>query len=149
MSFAVSAAAAPESRAFAQETTWEEIAARAPQMVATMAAYLEQISVSHRPSSVEAASLALRHLAAYLTASDPACLAVADITRAHIEGYKVALAARKGKKGMLSKTTIRHNLGMTRTSSSGSSIGTGTTPPAECRSSPATSPKPTNPCPSS
>jgi integrase len=115
MSATVTAAAVPASRAFPRESSWEEIAARAPRMVDTMAAYLEQISVSHRPSSVGAASLALRHLAAHLTASDPTCLRVADITRAHIEDYKLALAGRPGRKGMLSKTTIRHNLGMTRT----------------------------------
>ncbi|HSS09509.1 MAG TPA: tyrosine-type recombinase/integrase [Acidimicrobiales bacterium] len=105
----------PPSRALPRETTWEEIAARAPQMVATMTAYLEQISVSHRSTSVEAYSLALRHLAARVTASDPTCQAAADITRTHIEDYKLALAAHPGRKGVLSKTTIRHNLGMVRT----------------------------------
>jgi integrase len=112
---ATAADAMPVNRSFPRETSWEEIAARAPEMVATMFAYLDQISVSHRTTSVQAYSLALRHLAAYLTASDPGCLRVADITRAHIEDYKLALAARSGRKGALSKTTIRHNLGMVRT----------------------------------
>ena len=103
------------SRALPRETTWEEIALRAPQMVATMTAYLEQITVSHRPASVEAYSLALRHLAAHVTATDPNCVSVAEISRAHIEDYKLALAARRGRKGTLSTTTIRHNLGMIRT----------------------------------
>lgn len=100
---------------FARETPWEEIAGRAPQMVATMHAYLEQVAVSHRANSVAAYSLALRHMAAYVTASDPSCRRVADISRSHIEDYKLALAARQGRKGNLSKTTIRHNLGMVRT----------------------------------
>jgi site-specific recombinase XerD len=103
------------SRALPRETTWEEIAIRAPQMVATMNAYLEQMTVSHRPASVAAYSLALRHLAAHLAATDPNCVTVADISRAHIEDYKLALAARAGWKGNLSTTTIRHNLGMVRT----------------------------------
>jgi site-specific recombinase XerD len=103
------------SRALPRETTWDEIALRAPQMVATITAYLEQISVSHRPASVQAYSLALRHLAAHLTATDPNCVSVADISRAHIEDYKLALAERRGWKGTLSTTTIRHNLGMVRT----------------------------------
>lgn len=100
---------------FPRETPWEEIAGRAPQMVATMHAYLEQVAVSHRAASVAAYSLALRHMAAYVTASDPRCRRVADISRSHIEDYKLALAARQGRKGNLSKTTIRHNLGMVRT----------------------------------
>ena len=110
------AAMAPTpTRAVTPETSWDQIAARAPQMVATMKAYLDQISVSQRATSVGAASLALRHLAAHLTATDAGCSSVAVINRSHIEGYKLALAARPGKKGTLSKTTIRHNLGMVRT----------------------------------
>jgi integrase len=105
----------PPSRALSPETTWEEIALRARQMVATMTAYLEQITVSHRPASVVAYSLALRHLAAHATATDPGCVSVADINRSHIEEFKLAFAARPGLKGAMSTTTIRHNLGMIRT----------------------------------
>lgn len=109
-------AGAPERRGRPSEMGWEEIAQRAPTMAATMHAYLEQMSVSHRPTSVQSASLALRHLAAHLVATDPACTSVAAITRAHIEGYKVALAARPGvKTPRVSTTTIRHNLGQLRT----------------------------------
>lgn len=105
----------PPSRALPAETSWEEIALRAPQMVATMSAYLEQTTVSHRQTSVAAYSLALRHLAAHVTATDADCVSVADISRAHIESYKLALLARQGRKGNLSNATIRHNLGMIRT----------------------------------
>ena len=101
----------------AAELGWAELAARAPQMAATMQSYLEQIAVSSRPSTVGAASLALRHLAAHLTASDPICNTVAAIERRHVESYKLALAARPGKRGntTVSAQTIRHNLGMLRT----------------------------------
>jgi integrase len=109
------AVVAAQERAFPPETPWEEIALRAPQMVSTMLAYLDQASVSHRATSVAAYSLALRHLAAHVTSTDPACRAVAEISRAHIEDYKLALAARRGQKGPITKTTIRHNLGMVRT----------------------------------
>jgi integrase len=105
----------PPRRAPSQETSWEEIALRAPQMVATMAAYLEQITVSHRPASVVAYALALRHLAAHVTATDPNCVTVADVSRAHIEQFKLAFAARPGLKGAMSTAAIRHNLGMIRT----------------------------------
>jgi integrase len=99
------------------EPRWEELARRAPNMVATMRRYLEQLSVSARPTTVEATALALRHLATHLTASDPRCRSVAAIERRHIESFKLALAARPGKPGVnktLSPTTIRHNLGMLR-----------------------------------
>jgi integrase len=99
------------------ERSWEELAVRAPQMVTTMRSYLDQLTVSSRPSTVEAASLALRHLAAHVTESDPTCTSVAAIERHHVEAYKVALAARpgKGRNKTVSSTTIRHNLGMART----------------------------------
>ena len=62
-----------------------------------MRSYLDQLTVSSRPSTVAAASLALRHLAAHLTETDLTCKSVAAIERRHIESYKVALAARPGK----------------------------------------------------
>jgi integrase len=99
------------------ELCWDELATRAPLMVATMQSYLDQLAVSSRPSTVEAASLALRHLAAHLTASDPTCRSAAAIERRHVESYKVALAARPGRgpNKTVSAQTIRHNLGMART----------------------------------
>jgi integrase len=99
------------------QLSWDELAACVPQMVATMRAYLDQLAVSSRPSTVGAASLALRHLAAHLTKSDPTCRSVAAIERRHIESFKLALAARPGKRGnkTVSAQTIRHNLGMLRT----------------------------------
>ena len=93
--------------------SFEEINLQAPTMAATMTAYLVQMSVSHRAASVQSASLALRHLAGHLLATDPECTSVAAITRSHIESYKVALAARPGiTKPTVSTTTIRHNLGV-------------------------------------
>jgi site-specific recombinase XerD len=100
----------PPSRAFPVELTWAQIADRAPQMEDTMCAYLEQLTVSHRPSSVNAAALALRHVAAHLIATDPPCLAVGEVERSHIQSYKLALKARPGRKGTISNQTVRHNL---------------------------------------
>jgi integrase len=102
--------AKPPSRAFPVELTWEQIADQAPQMAATMVAYLEQLTVSHRPSSVSAAGLALRHLAAYLISADPPCVAVGEVERSHIQSYKLVLKARPGRKGTISNQTVRHNL---------------------------------------
>ena len=38
------------------ELSWDELAERVPQMVTTMQAYLDQLAVSSRPGTVEAAS---------------------------------------------------------------------------------------------
>ena len=102
----------------AREMSWDDIAVRAPEMAATMQAYLGQLGVSSRPSTVVAASLALRHLAAHLVTTDPACTSVAAIERRHIESYKLALAARTGASGdkPIATQTVRHNLGMVRRS---------------------------------
>ena len=84
-------------------------------MAATMTAYLEQIAVSSRPGTVDAASLALRQFATHLTRSDPACVSVAAVERRHVESFKIALAARTGRRGTVSTQTIRNRLGMLRT----------------------------------
>ena len=51
----------------APDPRWADIAARAPQLVATMHAYLDQMALSLRPSSVDAVELALRSFAGFLT----------------------------------------------------------------------------------
>jgi integrase len=78
--------------------------------------YLAQIEVSSRPGTVEAADLSLRVFAQHLIETDPSCRRVADVARPHIESFKLALAARPGKRGQrTSVATIRHKLGMVRT----------------------------------
>jgi integrase len=103
--------------AVADDRHWAEITRRAPRMAATMQDYLDQLAVSSRPSTVQAAALALRHLAEHITQTYPDCTSVAAIERHHIESYKLALAARPGKRDnkTVSAQTIRHNLGMART----------------------------------
>jgi integrase len=113
---ATQAAEATGAAVVAGDPHWAEIARRAPQMAATMTDYLDQLAVSSRPSTVQAAALALRHLAEHITQAYPNCTSVAVIERGHIESYKLALAARPGKRARkLSPQTIRHNLGMART----------------------------------
>ena len=120
-------------------------------MAATMTAYLEQLAVSSRPATVEAASLALRQFAAHVTRTDPTCVSVSAIERRHVESYKVALVARPGREATRrcpprpSATTS----GCCARSSSGSSTPTTPTHPAGSRSSPATCPRPTSRSPSS
>jgi site-specific recombinase XerD len=99
-----------------QEVTWADIFARAPQMATTMARYLDQLSVSARPGTVDAFDIALRFFAGRVTEADQFCLSVAAVERRHIEDFKLWQARRPGKKEKpLSTTTIRHRLGLLRT----------------------------------
>jgi hypothetical protein len=103
---------APRRGGGVPEVTGDELRPRAPQMVATMATHLDQLAVSSRPSTVDAAELALRLFASRVTTIDPGRRAVRDLERRHVEDYKSWLSARRGKGGKpLSTQTIRHRLG--------------------------------------
>jgi site-specific recombinase XerD len=101
----------------APEVSWEEVAARAPEMAATMRRYLDQLGVSAPPTTVRAAEGILRLFAGHVSDADPTCRSLAVIERRHIEGYKLWLAARPGAKPgkKLSPVSIRHCLGTLRT----------------------------------
>ena len=87
---------------------------KAPQLVATMRRYLIQLTTFLAPRSVEAADNCLRQLTRWLVA-DTEVTVVADITRTHIEDYKVWLAAQPGAKGpTMAKNTQRMRLRMIR-----------------------------------
>ena len=104
------------SRVPVPEVTWEHVSAAAPHMAATMRRYLEQLSISARPSTVGAVDLSLRLFAGHLTETDPTCQCVAAIERRHIESFKLALGRRAGRRpgSRLSPTTVRHRLGLLR-----------------------------------
>ncbi len=95
---------------------WDELAARAPQLVATLRRYLTQVAVSMRPGSVALIDTTLRHLSVYLTDHHPDIVAVAGIQRTHIEGFKTFLASRVGYRSNPgpAKTTIGMRLGHLR-----------------------------------
>ncbi|MEB3065746.1 tyrosine-type recombinase/integrase, partial [[Mycobacterium] zoologicum] len=111
-------AAAPPTRISPSSRTahWDELAARAPQLVATLRRYLTQVTVSMRPGSIALIDTTLRHLAVYLTDHHPDIGAVAAIRRTHIEGFKTFLASRVGyrSKPGPAKTTIGMRLGHLR-----------------------------------
>lgn len=95
-----------------KDVTWEQLADRAPVMVATMRRYVEQCLLSLRPSSVACFDTTFRQFATTLTTADPPVLRVADITREHVEAYKHQLATRPGRHGKpLSKTTLGMRIG--------------------------------------
>jgi hypothetical protein len=98
------------------EVDWDQVAAAAPTMAATMRRYLTQVAISLRPSSVEVIDTTLRQLAGMLVAEHPEVTTVACIARQHIEEFKTWLAARPGyrKQSTLSKTTLGMRMGHLR-----------------------------------
>jgi site-specific recombinase XerD len=77
--------------------SWDQVAAAAPTLAATMRAYLDQVACSLRPGSVRNADQTLRSFAEYLLTTDPGVTSAAGVERCHIEGYKSWLAARPGQ----------------------------------------------------
>lgn len=93
---------------------WPELSVQAPQLVATMRRYLLQLTTFLAPRSVDAADSTLRQFARWLVATTEVAV-VSDITRSHIEDYKVWLAAQPGTKSpTLAKNTQRQRLRMIR-----------------------------------
>jgi site-specific recombinase XerD len=114
----MSAASAPVAEAWfpsnASNREWAVLSSEAPQLVATMRRYLVQLTTFLAPRSVEVADTTLRQLARWLTTATDVAV-VAEITRCHVEDYKVWLAAQPGQKGkLLAKNTQRHRLRMIR-----------------------------------
>jgi integrase len=104
------------SSASTRETQWDTLETAAPQLVATMRRYLAQLRVSLRASSVDQIDTTLRLLAGYLTQSHPGVTAVSDVRRAQIEGFKIFLRARPGRRDRpaLTNTTVAMRVGHLR-----------------------------------
>ena len=71
---------------------WEQIVARAPQLAATVDAYLVELGKTLTPASVKATGVTLRQFAGYVTAVDPHCTTAASITGHHVGDYCLWLA---------------------------------------------------------
>jgi len=98
----------------ASNREWVQMSGTAPQLVMTMRRYLLQLTTFLAPGSVDIADDSLRQLARWIT-TETDVLVVNQITRSHVEDYKVWLAAQPGKKGnLLAKNTQRHRLRMIR-----------------------------------
>lgn len=78
---------------------WVTIDAVAPELAATMLAYLAQIAVSMRPNTVRSTEADLRIFAGFLIGHDPALSCVADIERSHVEAFKIWQRAQTGRNG--------------------------------------------------
>jgi site-specific recombinase XerD len=93
---------------------WAQIAAHAPRMADTLARYLSQVGTVLAPNSVVAADLALRQFARWLLEHTDV-EAISQVSRGHVEDYKVWLADQPGIRGEgLSATTQRQRLHMLR-----------------------------------
>ncbi len=96
-------------------SSWDEIDAAVPQVAATMLAYLAQVTVSFRPSTVSSTATDLRIFAGFLIGHDPALSCVADIDRSHVEAFKVWQHDQPGMTGKPFKTTsFRRRIGSLR-----------------------------------
>jgi integrase len=99
-----------------RDRDWNELAAKRPELVATMRRYLDQITLSLRPGSVETIDTTLRLFAECVVADHPEVTSAATVSRVHIEAFKPWLAARPGRRGRatLTPTTIGMRLGHLR-----------------------------------
>jgi len=93
---------------------WVAINVAAPQLAATMLAYLDQIAVSQRPATVHAVETDLRIFAGFVVDHDPALAGAADIERSHIEAFKVWQHGQPGTTGTIKPSTFRRRIGMLR-----------------------------------
>ena len=94
---------------------WARISVHAPVLAATCRGYVDQIAVSLRPGTAQAADRALRIFADWLIDHDPTVVAMRQFNRRHVEHYKLWLASRENYRGEpLKKTTINNYLGMLR-----------------------------------
>jgi site-specific recombinase XerD len=94
---------------------WELIHAHAPVLAGTINDYLDQIAVSLRPSTIDAANDDLLRVARFLHDAHPDVRCVGDIARRHIEAFKLDLASAPTRVGTPPKTaTIRRCLSTLR-----------------------------------
>ncbi len=101
--------------AVAVPARWQAVHAAAPQLAATMVAYVAQMGVSMRPSTAKAVDTDLRIFAGFLIGHDPALAGLRDVERSHIEAFKVWQWAQPGTSGGLKPATFRRRMGQLRT----------------------------------
>lgn len=94
---------------------WQEVSRTAPQLSATCGRYLEQIGLSLRPGTVKRIEGQLREFACFLVQRDPEVHGAHDVTRRHIEEFKLWLSERPHQRGgRLHRHTIGDCLGTLR-----------------------------------
>jgi site-specific recombinase XerD len=103
------------TKAAQRAAAWTQLAVNAPTLVATIQRYLEQLTVSLRPSTVGNAEGTLREFTTFLATEDHEVRCAADVQRRHIEAYKRWLAKRPAAHGgPLHRHTVKDRLGVMR-----------------------------------
>ncbi len=74
------------------DNDWAMLTTLVPQLTATMRRYIAQQAVTLTPATIEATDRALRIFGLWISNHDPKVVGAADITRAHIEAFKLKLA---------------------------------------------------------
>lgn len=94
---------------------WEDLHVHAPVLAATISDYLDQIAVSLRPATIDAVNDDLFRFARFLHDRHPDVVRVRDVTRRHIEGFKIDLVTVPTRNGSPPKNaTVRRCLSMLR-----------------------------------
>lgn len=96
-------------RATPREAKWAGIA---PGLTETIFAYLDQMALSLRPSTMEGYEIYLRDFARFVSELEPPVARVADIARAHIEAYKATFVA--GQEGARPPASLSQRLSTLR-----------------------------------
>ncbi len=98
-----------------RDRRWDDVHDIAPTLTDTCLLYVDQIAVSARPATADAAERNLLYLAEWLIGFDPAVTSLAQLTRAHVQHYKRYLATRRTPTGKaLKPATMNQRLGMVR-----------------------------------
>jgi hypothetical protein len=92
MSAATAPTAVSADSSWALTWRWEQIAAIAPRLAATIESYLAVLGATRTPRTVESTRATLCQFAGYVVALDPGCTSVASITGEHV-GYWCAWLA--------------------------------------------------------
>ncbi len=92
---------------------WAPIRVTAPQLAETVWRYLDQMALSLRPASIDAADTALRGLATCLLERDVTCFG--DVSRGDVEAFKQWLSTTPNIHGRPpARNTVRQRLGIVR-----------------------------------
>lgn len=94
---------------------WDVVLAHAPRFAVTAWRYLDQLAVSMRPATVDAADNTLRCFAGFLVAEHPDLVGFVDVKRVHVEGFKLFFVAHVTAAGRPpARNTIRQRFGLLR-----------------------------------
>ena len=113
---ALAALAEPADDNAGRHHEWDVVLSRAPRFAVTAWRYLDQLAVSMRPATVDAADNTLRCFAGFIVEQHPELGGFADIKRTHVEGFKLFFVAHLTAIGRPpARNTIRQRFGILRT----------------------------------